>query len=232
MRILSLLYYCTVLYCTRSYPLLRYSYSSSTRRPQLQTLFVQEWRPSQSVRSFGDNPVRVLSHTTIPYAMPYVAAVRYLSCWSYVRTVATTVLVQYRDITCIMNFRAPPHVQYTGRFSIRGFIISTVGCMKLLLRILGTIGGSPDGSSPTMWAYGSSGLRIESRRRHTFDLHTPDKAQAGATYEMTNPAHEMRRSTPRLEPVTLTTSRTKIPYLYATGCLSCADRAVIPQRGQ
>ena len=92
--------------------------------------------------------------------------------------------------------------------------------------------GSPDGSSPTMWAYGSSGLRIESRRRHTFDLHTPDKAQAGAAYEMTNPAHEMRRSTPRLEPVTLTTSRTKIPYHYATGCLSCADRAVIPQRGQ
>ena len=26
-----------------------------------------------------------------------------------------------------------------------------------------------------MWAYGSSGLRIESRRRHTFDLHTPDR---------------------------------------------------------
>ena len=63
-------------------------------------------------------------------------------------------------------------------------------------------------------------------------LHTPDRAKAGAvTYMMTNPAPKMRWSTPRPEPVTSTTSRTKIPY-YATGCPSCADRAVTPHRGQ
>ena len=102
---------------------------------------------------------------------------------------------------------------------------------ELLPRIVSAEGRSPTGLPwiRICWSQVRNALG-----RCLIDLHTPKyKAKAGATKtsKMTNPAHEMRRSTPRLEPVTLTTSRTKIPY-HATGCLSCADRAVIPQRGQ